>query len=233
MCKSKELEGLGIGNILNRNRALVMKWLWRFPTGSNSLWVKVVKSIYGMNENGWDSKEASRATYKSPWKYIVGCLSEFWKLIEIKVGKGVKLRFWEDIWIGDSSLEQRFQSLYRIARSHNMVIPEIRRNETYITEGYYSWDFKFIRNLNEREMGQSSDMIILLDSARFCEVVQDKRIWSSESIGLFSSKSCFKTLCTDERSTPFQHYNFIWKSKTPFKSQGLLLDLSPGESKHS
>lgn len=31
VCRPKELGGLGIGNIIKRNDALLEKWLWRFP----------------------------------------------------------------------------------------------------------------------------------------------------------------------------------------------------------
>ncbi|KAH9734302.1 reverse transcriptase domain-containing protein [Citrus sinensis] len=36
--------GLGLGNIINRNKALLGKWLWRFPLEVNSLWYCVLKT---------------------------------------------------------------------------------------------------------------------------------------------------------------------------------------------
>ncbi|RVX20088.1 DDT domain-containing protein PTM [Vitis vinifera] len=38
MCKSRVKGGLGIGKIPLRNRALLGKWLWRFPRESTTLW---------------------------------------------------------------------------------------------------------------------------------------------------------------------------------------------------
>lgn len=35
---SKEKGGLGIGNLKWKNRALLGKWLWRFPLEQYSLW---------------------------------------------------------------------------------------------------------------------------------------------------------------------------------------------------
>ncbi|KAL5539045.1 hypothetical protein UlMin_044773 [Ulmus minor] len=38
VCKPKEYGGLGIGNLMLRNKALLGKWLWRFPLEQHSLW---------------------------------------------------------------------------------------------------------------------------------------------------------------------------------------------------
>ncbi|KAH9670660.1 er membrane protein complex subunit 10 [Citrus sinensis] len=37
--------GLGLGNIINRNKALLGKWLWRLPLEVNSLWYCVIKNL--------------------------------------------------------------------------------------------------------------------------------------------------------------------------------------------
>lgn len=44
-----ECGGLGIGNLLLRNKALLEKWLWRFPIEQHTLWVAVIRSKYGLN----------------------------------------------------------------------------------------------------------------------------------------------------------------------------------------
>ena len=39
-----EKEGLGVGNLALRNKALIIKWLWRFPLEENSLCHSVIES---------------------------------------------------------------------------------------------------------------------------------------------------------------------------------------------
>ncbi|KAK3189658.1 hypothetical protein Dsin_029219 [Dipteronia sinensis] len=48
MCKSKSNGGLGIDRMLDKNKALLAKWIWRFGKEDNSLWKKVICARYGL-----------------------------------------------------------------------------------------------------------------------------------------------------------------------------------------
>lgn len=48
--------GVGIRSIKTLNRALLIKWMWRFGIERESLWRKVVAGKYGGALNGWDSR---------------------------------------------------------------------------------------------------------------------------------------------------------------------------------
>ncbi|GKB10948.1 RNA-directed DNA polymerase, eukaryota [Tanacetum coccineum] len=39
--------GLGVSSFFALNRALLLKWVWRFISGDGSLWCKVIQAIYG------------------------------------------------------------------------------------------------------------------------------------------------------------------------------------------
>lgn len=48
-----ECGGLGIDDLKNRNLALLAKWGWQLLVEEESLWCKVVESIYGSNSHNW------------------------------------------------------------------------------------------------------------------------------------------------------------------------------------
>ncbi|XP_071688327.1 uncharacterized protein [Rutidosis leptorrhynchoides] len=51
--------GLNIGSLKGKNLALLGKWRWRFHTEINSLWTKIITSIYG-SHGGFDSDDSHR-----------------------------------------------------------------------------------------------------------------------------------------------------------------------------
>ncbi|GJW62420.1 hypothetical protein Tco_0111755 [Tanacetum coccineum] len=44
---SKDKGGLGVSSLFALNRALLIKWVWRFKTQNNLLWTRVIKAIHG------------------------------------------------------------------------------------------------------------------------------------------------------------------------------------------
>ena len=76
--------------------------------------------------NRWDTLEVSRVIYRSPVKFITDCYEEFFKHVNLKVGKKDKIRFWEDCWVGESTLENHSPLLHRVANSHNASISSLK-----------------------------------------------------------------------------------------------------------
>lgn len=43
----KEIGCLGASSFFNMNRTLLFKWMWRFKTQHDALWVRIIKAIHG------------------------------------------------------------------------------------------------------------------------------------------------------------------------------------------
>ncbi|PON85138.1 hypothetical protein TorRG33x02_191120, partial [Trema orientale] len=127
-------------------------------------------------------------SYKRPWKFISSYLENFQKHIRCKVGSSLKIRFWEDLWVGDYTFADRFPLLYHLLDSKNTSIAALRTSENYIISWSFSWNLGSFRNLNERETERVSSLISILDLVRCREEENDTRIWQLDRFGQFSCK---------------------------------------------
>ena len=112
VCRSKEQGGLGYGKISLRSRALLGKWLWRFPRERRELWHEVIANIYRAHPNGWDANMVVRWSHRCPWKAIAQNFHLFIHHTRLVVGMRRKIRFCEDIWLGDQPLCAQYSDLY-------------------------------------------------------------------------------------------------------------------------
>lgn len=120
VCKPKKNGGLGIGNLMKRNEALLCKWLWRFP--KDALWHKVIKGKCGLSDNGWDSGLILRVILRCPWKAVQAHAAGFFQHLKWKLGWCDSMRFWENTWCGETSISVSFPALHRLCTLHNQPI---------------------------------------------------------------------------------------------------------------
>jgi len=97
ICSSKVSGGggcLGVRNIIQFNKALLGKWLWRFAMESDAIWRKVVDIKYGSIRGGWYSKEVGGPFGVGVWK----CIRRGWDAhVRNEVGDGTRVLFWHDV----------------------------------------------------------------------------------------------------------------------------------------
>ncbi|KAK2642977.1 hypothetical protein Ddye_024740 [Dipteronia dyeriana] len=65
VCKQKDKGGLSIGRILDKNKVLLVKWLWRFGREDKALWKKVIGSKYRVDDKSlfWNWQGSSCASF--------------------------------------------------------------------------------------------------------------------------------------------------------------------------
>ena len=56
--------GLSVGSLMGTNWGLLGKWVWKFMSGHEELWVRVIKSIYGP-KGGLEEGESRYGSGKS------------------------------------------------------------------------------------------------------------------------------------------------------------------------
>lgn len=174
----------------------------------------MIKSKFGLHQNGWDTGIHSSVSYGSPLKFIHQCYPLFLPHTRYPVGNGEHIRFWEDVWIGQVSLQSAFPRLYRLSSVHSAPISDF-----LITGGSLdlSWHFHFFRHLNDQEAGE---MVTLLDMLSQVQLSShpDSRIWLLEGSGSFSCRSFHSHLIQLCISSPFLLSPSVWKARFPFNN---------------
>ena len=85
---------------------------WR---GEGSFLEKGYSSEVWLYEGGLVHKGSPWCLWVSLWKYIKKGWDTFLCFIKFEVGDGSNIKFWMDVWCGDSTLKVCFPELYRIS----------------------------------------------------------------------------------------------------------------------
>lgn len=96
----KKLGGLGVGNIMHKNRILLFKWWWQFFEFDNTLWKRILLSVH--NIKGLKaSSEVSSNVKDGMWSHLMstdGETSKIRSIVEdgmiLNVGRGNSILFW-------------------------------------------------------------------------------------------------------------------------------------------
>ena len=96
----KKHDGLAMSNLLNMNKAYIMKLGWMLRTGSKGLWCEVIRRKYAKRftqEDALDSKISDSYLWRS--------LVKLWPNIKTEeawiIGNGKSVKAWNDKWINN------------------------------------------------------------------------------------------------------------------------------------
>ncbi|GJZ58020.1 hypothetical protein Tco_0613514 [Tanacetum coccineum] len=123
---SKEKGGLGVSSYFALNRALMIKWTWRFRNDGNSLWSKFIRAMYG--SDGKLRKHVNRS-HPSIWLDIVNEVHnlknknlDILSLMKKKIGNGSDTSFWEETWRGDHSFSTSFPRIFALEDDKSITV---------------------------------------------------------------------------------------------------------------
>ncbi|XP_071715114.1 uncharacterized protein [Rutidosis leptorrhynchoides] len=183
--------GLNIGSLKSKNLALLGKWWWRFYTETNSLWAKVVRSVYGPS-GGLDLDANSiRSLNPTTWNDILltGCELEekgicFRKSFKKTVGNGQSTTFWDERWIGQDKLKNIFPRLYRLEKNNSVKVADRIDFVADVPKGCWDWS----RAPSGRTEGELQNLASLIAGYKFDRNKKDSWGWSLAHNGIFTVK---------------------------------------------
>ncbi|XP_057732933.1 uncharacterized protein LOC130948239 [Arachis stenosperma] len=143
---SKRLGGLGVGDAMLRNTALLFKWGWRFSKEECPLCKKVVCFCNNLFPNQLLSIQ-DLPTRGGSWKDIYqihikeqSIRDQMITGLAMEIGDGKRTHFWKDVWISCGSLKDRLQRLFSVSTQKGFVIGVC---------GFWDW-FEWIWNFQWR-----------------------------------------------------------------------------------
>ncbi|GJS67185.1 RNA-directed DNA polymerase, eukaryota [Tanacetum coccineum] len=153
---SKKKGGLGISSFHALNRALLLKWVWRFISQDGSFWSKVISVIYG------SSIEYHQTSFSSSWcsilretRWLSSKGFNFVARCKKRVGDGQNTKFWLDAWKSDIPFRLLFPRLFALEVDKEASVAS-KMGSSSVADSFR----RQIRDGSERQ--QWSDLSVLL-----------------------------------------------------------------------
>lgn len=154
---TKDLGGLGVGNILHKNLILLFKWWWRYSESDYSLWKRILLSIH--NIGGMKALTVSFNKVKAGiWSQMLSKdvdTSKIRTIVEegmiMKVGSGASILFWHDGWCDSEPLSKLFPRLFVVSLQKNYFINQMGE---WIKDAW-SWNLRWRRGFLDWEVEEA------------------------------------------------------------------------------
>ncbi|BBH05115.1 Polynucleotidyl transferase, ribonuclease H-like superfamily protein [Prunus dulcis] len=179
VCRPKAKVGWGLKKSHNMNQGLLAKWGGGCSEG-HSLCAKIFEAKYLKGQSILDSKLASRQGSSSTWKGVLFGAELLNKGLIWRLGKGDRVNFWKDTWIGDFPLMQRVDSIEGV----DVDCPISH----FFKHGW--WDVDKLRNF----LAEDTVHKIISLAADFDGRLEDIRIWKYTDNRSFTVKSAYNLL---------------------------------------
>jgi hypothetical protein len=119
----KEYGGLGLPNLRDLNISLLASWLKRYKADNDKLWKELIDFKYETAKpNIFQPKTVGASSFFKGFMWAAQAAKMGYKW---KVGNGKRIRFWEDNWLGSSSLAIQFWPLYKIVNEKGKAIADL------------------------------------------------------------------------------------------------------------
>lgn len=112
-------------------------------------------------------------------------------------------------WLGDSTLQVMYPSLFLLATNPNSMVEQNRSGNT--------WDVQFRRNMQDWELNDVCDLLGRLNSCTVDSQSSDRRRWGSSKEGNIQCKGRLSPDVLTEWSYWCMAWKLIWRTKLPPK----------------
>ena len=120
------------------------------------------------------------------WKGLIGVRDDFFNRGRFVLGDGKTVRFWEDVWLGDKSLQVQYPSLYNITNRKNVSVHDVLSNAPPL-------NMSFRRSLSGDTWVAWSNLCLRRMEISLSQI-PDRFVWNLIASGIFTVKSMYEDL---------------------------------------
>lgn len=176
---SKKEGGLGFRDLHAMNLALVAKQVWRIYRSPNTLWARIIKSLYFPNGSIWEAKRRTRASWG--WQSLIQGRDFLNKHKAWMIKSGEKVKICGDQWTQSG---QRIWGLQ--SHDHDLTVSNLLKDDLT------GWDELKLSSLLSRDDARevrATQINVFLD--------QDSPIWPFTKDGGYSVKTGYHVTAGD------------------------------------
>ena len=212
ICRSQEVEGLGVRRIREFNIALLGKWCWRLLVDRDSLWYRVLSAQYGV-EDGCICQGGRDGSLW--WRDIWLLREDVWfnSHVSRSVGDGNNTLFWTDVWVGGVSLRDRFSRLLDLSTLKEVTVTAMCSLGRGLECGAWLWR----RRLFAWEEELVGELRLLLENINLQVTRNDRWCWRLDSSSNYTVRSGYKFLNEQFHLASEVHLPDIWHEDVPMK----------------
>ena len=177
----------------NFNVALLAKWRWRLMSSEEGKWKEIISSKYGTGAENMNLRSKHQSWW---WKDLTKICGEgvedgrFQKAIGWKVGNRARVRFWEDVWLGNECLRSVYPRLFSLSLDQGKRVGEVGVWE----ETTWQWNLNWRRGRFQWETDMEDDLLSRLSTGAVWKDSLDQLLWKGDQKGMFSVKSAYSML---------------------------------------
>ena len=126
-----------------------------------------------------------------------------------KIGRGDKVRFWEDVWVGNNNLKTLFPRIFSLSLNQEQRVEEVGE----WLESVWRWNISWRRIRFEWETSLETELLLHISQARLVREQTDVQVWEYDDSGLFSVNSAYACLAKHHSSCQHDVFKYLWKIK--------------------
>lgn len=171
----KDCGGLGFKDLVDLNKAMLGKQAWRMLQLPNALWYKVLKSIYYLRSDLWTTKKGIQPSWG--WQSLLVGRDTIETATKWEAGDGRSIRIREDVWLPSGRL-----------------IGPANRNDPTMVADLINHEAKVWNESRVTELFDENVVKEILAQPLSLHTNSDKLIWTANSSGSYTVKSCYSIL---------------------------------------